>query len=116
MMDRLDAEAFEGARFLRPGRWVVAFVADWCPFCRSFLPRFEQYSAGHAGAFAVGDVTDLDSPLWESLELEVVPTVIGFEGGELAWRIDGGLGRGLTDADLRRIPATRVGSPGPLDR
>src|SRR5580658_1330406 len=32
-MERFGPGAFDGRRLGRPGKWVVDFSADWCPFC-----------------------------------------------------------------------------------
>jgi thiol-disulfide isomerase/thioredoxin len=102
-VDRLGAEAFQGDRLQRPGTWAVAFLADWCPFCRAFAPKFDALAGGGSYQIARGDVTDYDSPLWDAFHLEVVPTVVVFREGVPGFRRDGQLGRGLSDADLAAI-------------
>jgi len=100
-LDRLDARAFEGRKLRRPGPWAVAFLAEWCPFCRSFGPEFAQL--GRTGNLAVADLTDYGSPLWEEFAVDVVPTVIVFRDGEPIFRADGTLGEGLGDRDLAAV-------------
>jgi thioredoxin 1 len=104
-MERLDAAAFDGERLNRPGTWAVAFLADWCPFCRAFAPKFEALAAGGPYRIAEGDVTDEESPLWETFHLDVVPTVIVFRDGAAGCRRDGRLGHGLSDADVAAVRA-----------
>ncbi len=101
-LPRVGPEAFDGRRLLRPGVWAVAFLADWCPYCRRFAPEF----AGRAGPglqLAVADLTDEASPLWERFDVEVVPSVIVFRNGETALRIDGRPMEGLHAEDLQRV-------------
>jgi len=99
-MERIEASAFSGLKLRRPGRLIIAFAADWCPFCQEFLPRLEARARELGAPIALADLTDLGSPLWERFEVEVVPTLVGFEEGTARWRIDGHLGVGLTESDL----------------
>ena len=57
-----------------------------------------QAGAEKAGiAWALMDISDQDSPLWETFSIEVVPTIIVFKEGEAVFRKDGVLGRGLSE-------------------
>jgi thiol-disulfide isomerase/thioredoxin len=127
-LERLGPEAFDGGRLLRPGTVAVAFLADWCPFCRTFEPEFARLSAGAGGRLLVADMTAMDSPLWDRFAVEVVPTVVVFREGKVAFRADGVAGEGLGPTDLsaiaralrssgrtaprRRAPSRRVRSGG----
>jgi thiol-disulfide isomerase/thioredoxin len=101
-METLDPHAFDGTTLRRPGRYVVAFSASWCPFCRAFLPKFTKLEGSPKFRVAVADLTDLESPLWERFQIEVVPSLAVFRDGEVVWRVDGTAGVGLAAADLRR--------------
>jgi len=102
-MERIGPEAFEGTRLRRPGIWAVAFLADWCPFCRAFAPRLEELAKRGPFQIVRADVTQEESPLWDRFGIEVVPTVVVFRDGVPTLRRDGRLGRGLSDADLNAI-------------
>jgi thiol-disulfide isomerase/thioredoxin len=102
-MERLKSDAFEGERLVRKGTWAVAFLADWCPFCRAFLPKFEGLRGTGPFEIAVGDLTDENSPLWETFKVDVVPTLIAFRDGKAIFRRDGRLGQGLAPADLSAL-------------
>ncbi len=102
-MEELGAVDFESGRLTRPGTWAVGFLASWCPFCRAFRPKFEKLSAGPAVHLAVADVSDEDSPLWDSLKVEVVPTLVVFRDGRPIWRRDGRPGAGLDERDLNAL-------------
>jgi thioredoxin 1 len=104
-LERVGAEAFRGEEFTRPGRWAVAFLADWCPFCRAFAPRFESLAPPGPAKLAVADLTSEESPLWETFSIDVVPTVVVFQDGKTLFRRDGRLGRGLGASDLKAIAA-----------
>jgi thioredoxin 1 len=101
-VEKLDARAFQKDRLLRDGTWVVAFVADWCPFCRSFLPTFARLDGEPGFRTAIGDVSDEVSPLWDDLRIDVVPTLVVFQDGRPIHREDGLLGRGLPAGALDR--------------
>lgn len=101
-LERLDEHDFEEGRLRRPGRWVVAFLAEWCPYCREFAEPFATLAESGAH-LAVADLTRLESPLWDELSVEVVPSVIVFQDGEVVDRVDGRLMEGLDGADLERV-------------
>ncbi|MEM0128823.1 MAG: thioredoxin family protein [Thermoplasmata archaeon] len=104
-MERWTEKDFEGSRSRHPGLWVVAFLADWCPFCRAFRPEFAAMEGRHPFPMAVIDLTDLESPLWETFAVEVVPTVAVFADGRLVWRRDGIAMQGLGRRDLQDLAA-----------
>lgn len=72
---------------------VVLFHATWCPFCRSFRSVFEDGTKGLETIEAVID--DEDNPLWAQHQINIVPTVLFFEGGKVVKRLDGKPGIGL---------------------
>ncbi len=109
-VDRLGASAFRGPRLGRPGTWTIAFLADWCPYCRAFAPHFAALD-GSISRFAIADVTDEESPLWDQFSIEVVPTVIIFRDGRAAERFDGQPGAGLGPDDLDRIRRAASSTP-----
>jgi thioredoxin 1 len=104
-MELLRPDAFEGERLHRKGTWAVVFLADWCPFCREFRPKFEALLG--TGPFEVGyvDLTSESNPLWERFHVDVVPTIVAFRKGEEVFRRDGRLGRGLNDGDVAALVA-----------
>lgn len=102
-MERIGPEAFDGNRLRRPGVWAVGFLADWCPFCRAFVPKLEALERTGPFQVVIADVTDDDSPLWDRFGVEVVPTVIVFRDGVAVFRRDGRLGRGIGAADLQSL-------------
>ena len=103
-LERLDPAAFSGPRLLRGGTWAVAFLAEWCPFCRQFSPAFATLALDHV-RLAVGDVTSDASPLWELFGIEVIPTVLVFRDGAMVRRFDGRPSEGLGPSDLEQIRA-----------
>jgi thiol-disulfide isomerase/thioredoxin len=84
---------------------AVLFVEPWCPFCHQFLPEFIEFAAEENGRFRCLTVRleNGDDPLYEKFAIEVVPTVILFDGTVPVSRLDGVLGVGLDPEDLRRL-------------
>jgi thioredoxin 1 len=102
-MERVGADQFDGEQLRRTGIWVVGFLADWCPFCRAFVPSLEALGKANDGRVLFADLTDESSPLWEEFNVDVVPTVVVFREGKPTFRRDGRLGRGLGNADVQAI-------------
>jgi thiol-disulfide isomerase/thioredoxin len=100
----LPADGF-AERLRGMGRAVVLFTVDWCPHCRRFDPVFEAAAARHTALpLVAADVSDDDAdPRWEQYRIEVVPTVLLFDGGLVADRLDGALGRGLSAGQLEEF-------------
>jgi len=109
--ERLPPEAFRGARLLRDGSWVVAFLADWCPFCRTFQPDFERLDGGSSFRTGIADLTDDDSPLWEAFGIEVVPALVVNSNGRIVFRLQSVRGVGLPPDALERARAAAEAAP-----
>ena len=77
----LPPDAFKGPRLRRDGTWVVAFLADWCPFSRYFRSSFDAMDGGTIFRTGIADLTDDESPLWDEFDIEVVPALIVFSAG-----------------------------------
>ena len=111
-MESLPAQAFQRGRLLRDGVWVVAFLADWCPFCRRFRPEFEALDGGGAFRTGVADLTDDDSPLWDDFRIEVIPALIVFSRGRPTFRLESYPGAGLPADAVGRAAAAAREPPG----
>ena len=109
-IERVGPGEFDGVRLKRPGRWAVAFLADWCPFCRAFEPQFAALD-GAGARLLVADMTDLESPLWDAFRVEVVPTVVVFEDGAAGFREDGVAGVGILAPGVAKIRAALGAAP-----
>ncbi len=80
---------------------LVLFYANWCPYCRSFVPIFNKKIVN----FDFGNVIyvlldDYDNQLWDDYDIEAVPTVILFKKSKVTKRLDGKFGRGLNEKQL----------------
>ena len=83
------------------GKTVVIFSADWCPYCVSFFNNWSEY--GRVEDVCIADITDVESELWDSFDIEVVPTMAVFENGILVKRWDGQLQRGLNIDQIQSV-------------
>ena len=96
----LPLEEFEGPTLKREEDLPVIFYARWCGFCRRFTPEFENFFRGLGVEYGMADISDYDDPRWDTFGIDVVPTIITFEGGKESHRRDGLLGLGLQTKDL----------------
>jgi len=85
---------------------VVLFYASWCPFSQRFLPTFERYAKNNT-LTCLRVVTDDKASLCEKYSVDVVPTVLLFEKGEVKKRLDGMPGFGLTEKQLASLTSTQ---------
>ena len=77
----------------------VLFYASWCPFSQRFLPIFDKLVQSRPQS-CVCIKTDDNARLCERYSVEVVPTVLFFENGKVAERLDGSAGVGLSEKQL----------------
>ena len=95
----VDKEADLERLLAERGELAVLFYSAWCPFCTAFLPAFAKHGAGRPGSFARALTDDMPA-VEDKYSIDVVPTVIFFRGGKPAARLDGILGRGITETML----------------
>ena len=83
---------------------LALFYASWCPFCRSFLSVFDRNCSQYGSILALRvRVDDEENPLWQEYSIGTVPTVILFEEGKVCRRLDGELGSGLNEKQLKEL-------------
>jgi thiol-disulfide isomerase/thioredoxin len=78
---------------------MVLFYASWCPFSQAFLPTYRKHAAAGEPCYVRILVDDGDA-LAEKYSIEVFPTVLFFDKGKLAKRLDGVYHRGLSQGQL----------------
>lgn len=94
-----DEPALEAAVRSRD-KLMVLFYASWCPFSQAFLATYLEHAAAGDPCYA-RIIVDTGDPLVEKYGIEVFPTVLFFENGQLARRLDGIYHRGLTKGQLQ---------------
>jgi len=86
-------------RVLQENDRVIAMVyTSWCPFCRRVLPVFEMQVSEEVRHLLL--VTDDEEHVADLYGIDVFPTLILFEKGMVAKRLDGKPGIGLTDKQI----------------
>ncbi len=97
----LAANDFDGKKLLRDEKSLVFFYSEWCPYCRKSFRHLKALDTSGLKVFRV-DLSDENNPLWETLKIEIVPTLVAFKGGTEFWRANGVSMVGLTKADFDR--------------
>jgi thiol-disulfide isomerase/thioredoxin len=84
------------------GDVFVLFYASWCPYSQAFLPDYLA-SAYNNSTCHIRILVDDQDDLVEKYSIDVYPTVLYFEKGELVKRLDGIPHEGLNDAQLKEF-------------
>ena len=83
-------EDFDNEQLLKSGKVLVFFYAEWCPFCRGAFHYLDSLNSVSYQVFRV-DLSDEKNPIWNSLKIRRIPTLIGFDSGKEFWRKRGDL-------------------------
>jgi thiol-disulfide isomerase/thioredoxin len=92
---------FKEDKLLRNDKSLVFFYAGWCPFCRKSFHLLKSLDASRLKVFRV-DLSDENNPLWDSLRIKIVPTLIAFKDGTEFWRANGISMVGLRKKDFKQ--------------
>jgi thiol-disulfide isomerase/thioredoxin len=104
-MSKIDVEYGLDEVLKSKDKAVVLFYASWCPFSQKFLPIFEKYSQNKAET-CLRIKTDDKASLCDKYSIDVVPTVLVFEKGNVKKRLDGTPGVGLKEKQLEDLAKT----------
>jgi thioredoxin 1 len=86
-------------KILKTNDRVIALVyASWCPFCRKFLPIFQQYAQEEQQYLLC--VQDDEERIGDKYSIQIFPSVLFFEKGSISKRLDGKPGVGLSEKQL----------------
>ena len=80
----------------------ILFYAPWCPFSQRFLTVFEKCSKDTSRQ-CYRMMIDEYPELCDKYQIEVYPTVLFFEQGKVAQRLDGTHGVGLSEQQFRAL-------------
>ncbi len=96
----LQPNDFKGATLLKNEKSLVFFYTEWCPFCRKSFHLLKSLDESQLKVFKV-DLSDENNPLWDSLKIKIVPTLIAFKSGTEFWRANGISMVGLKKKDFK---------------
>jgi thioredoxin 1 len=77
---------------------IALIYASWCPFCTKFLPVFKKCIEKDKRPVLL--VQDDDENVATKYGIKIFPTVLFFEKGNIAKRLDGAPGVGLQENQL----------------
>jgi thiol-disulfide isomerase/thioredoxin len=101
-MSKIDVEYELDEALKSNGRIFVLFYASWCPFSQRFLPIFEKYAREKPENCLRVKIDD-KAKLCKIYSVDVVSTVLLFENGKVAKRLDGTPGVGLNEKQLKNL-------------
>jgi len=78
---------------------IVLFYASWCPFSKRFLPIFEKHAKDKGSNYLRVMIDEMED-VCDKYSVDVYPTVLFIEKGEVAKRLDGVSGKGLNEKKL----------------
>ncbi len=98
IMIKVDNKRDLDAELAKTKSVLALFYSSWCPYCVRFVPFFNKKTASLSlGSIVHVLLEDNDNPLWDEYGISAVPTIILFEEGKVCRRLDGRLGRGLSE-------------------
>jgi thiol-disulfide isomerase/thioredoxin len=92
---------FKENKLLKNEKSLVFFYSEWCPFCRKSFSILKSLDESQSKVFRV-DLSDENNPLWNSLKIKIVPTLIAFKDGTEFWRANGISMVGLRKKDFKQ--------------
>jgi thioredoxin 1 len=92
-VEAVTQETFKAEVLDVPGKVVVDFWAEWCGPCRMVEPALAEIAEHNPGVRFVKLNVDENPQVAQSLEVMNIPTLLGFEDGQLKKRIVGALSK-----------------------
>ena len=84
---------------------LIDFWADWCGPCQRFSPIYEEASGRHDDVVFAKVDTEANQELSMALEIQSIPTLMGFRDGSLVFRQAGLLNGKQLDSLIEQIKA-----------
>ena len=82
---------------------LIDFWADWCGPCKSFAPTFKASSEKHPDVVHVKVDTEAEQGLASALNIQSIPTIMGFKKGRLVFSQPGALPARVLDDIIGQI-------------
>jgi thiol-disulfide isomerase/thioredoxin len=100
MFETSDEKRLE--KEIADGSVAVLFYASWCPDCHRFMPKFDEAAKSARVKVGKARIDEDENPIWDRFKIEVVPTLILFEGGHEKERAEE-KGEGIKKQQLEKI-------------
>jgi len=101
-MNKLSSQIEFDAELAKNPVVLALFYSSWCPYCKRFLPVFDETVAHLNVGTVIHVLLDDDNPLWEAYGISAVPTLIYFKDGVVKNRLDARLGLGLSVSEFEQ--------------
>lgn len=82
---------------------LIDFWAEWCGPCKRFSPIYEEASTRNEGVVFAKVDTEENQDLSAALEIQSIPTIMGFRRGNLVFRQSGMLNGKQLDSLIEQI-------------
>ena len=87
---------------------LIDFWADWCAPCQRFSPIYEEASGRHEDVVFAKLDTEENQDIAAALEIQSIPTLMGFRDGALVFRQSGLLNGKQLDSLVDQIKALDI--------
>lgn len=84
---------------------LIDFWADWCGPCHRFSPIYDEASGRHEDVVFAKLDTEANQDIAAALEIQSIPTIMGFRDGALVFRQSGLLNGKQLDSLIEQIKA-----------
>jgi len=95
IIDVVDNEESFQKTLRKKTRLIVLIYASWCPFCRTFIPVFQNYAERNPQFFLM--LQDDEEKMAMKYAVNIYPSILYFENGTITKRLDGVPGKGLQE-------------------
>ncbi|GAB3818867.1 thioredoxin [Tessaracoccus terricola] len=82
---------------------LIDFWADWCGPCQRFSPIYDEASERHEDVVFAKLDTEANQEIAAALEIQSIPTLMGFRDGALVFRQSGLLNGKQLDSLVEQI-------------